>query len=141
MNCEHCGREFGAIIKVQDGAHVVCPSCGRTSSILPRVLLSNRTKFMFGSLFPVLVFVGYNLLLLGSVNGKGEALGFAGMGLMFASFILVPGLLVANCWMLFFRWEEKSWLFLGGLLLPFVVGFLEYLFLYGSRQTSEILFR
>ena len=131
MKCERCHREFEAVIKVQDGG-VVCSSCGHVSPIAHTAEreMPKSAKKIFGVLLPVLTFMGFDVLLCGSVGG-GER-GFAVMALTFASIVIIPGLLVANCWVLLFRWQKKYELFLAGLLLPVVVGFLEYLFVWGS---------
>lgn len=92
--------------------------------------ISFLSKLVFGWLLWMIVFVACQMLLIGSTSGTGS---WEGMTIFFGSLFMVPGLFVANCWVLPLRWSQRSSVFLAGLLLPAAMGLVEYLFLYGPR--------
>jgi len=85
---------------------------------------------VLGAFVPLIVFIGYDLLLFRSVAGKGEALGFAGMVLIFWSWIIIPGLFIANALILRISWKSRFGVLIAGFVLPAIIGVGDYLFLY-----------
>jgi len=55
--------------------------------------VSKGGKIRFGIVLPTTVLVAWQVVLIESTRGHG---GWAGMGLALRSFVLVPGLLIAN---------------------------------------------
>jgi hypothetical protein len=90
--------------------------------------VSTPSKIGYGILLPEIVFVAYQLILIGSTSGTGS---WDGMGVFFGSVFIVPGLLVANCWVIPIHWEQKGSAFLAGLMTPAVIGAIEFFWLYG----------
>jgi hypothetical protein len=88
-------------------------------------------KIGLGILLPVATFVGYQAALIGSTSGTGS---WDGMGIFFGSIVIVPGLLVLNCWVIPVRWVKKRSVFLAGAMLPAVIGFVEYFWLHGPYK-------
>jgi hypothetical protein len=93
-------------------------------------------KIGFGILIPVVFFVGYQLALIGSTSGTGS---WDGMSLFFGSLVIVPGLLVVNCWVLPLRWKRKFTLFFAGMMLPAAIGLVEYLWLQGPTKARAAI--
>jgi hypothetical protein len=95
----------------------------------PTASLSGLTKFGYGLALPVLVLFFCEAALLHSLSSSGS---WDGMGLAIATVISVPGILVANGWVLPLRWSARRHLFAAGLALPAVLLLVEYLWLYGG---------
>jgi len=93
--------------------------------------VSKGGKIGIGIMLPTTVFVAWQVVLIESTRGHG---GWAGMGLAFGSFVLVPGLLIANCWVLPWAWRRRRALFLSGLVLPGAIGILEYVLIRGESS-------
>lgn len=94
-------------------------------------VVSASGKIGLGILLPTMAFVAYQVVLIEAARGRGD---WAGMGLAFGSFVLVPGLLIANCWVLFRGWRRRLALLLSGFVLPGVIGVMEYV---GIRWESS----
>jgi len=92
-----------------------------------------RTKLTLGVMLPAGALLLFDLLLLRSVGGKGEDLGFAGMALYFRSFITVPAVLIASALLMRRDWKSKGAVFLAGMLPPTVVAVYEFISLYGHQ--------
>ncbi len=94
-----------------------------------------RLFHAFSSLFSLLTCVrqieATSLLLLLSVGGKGEDLGFAGMVLFFRSLITVPALAIANGLLMQRNWKSKDAVVLVGFIFPGILAVYEYFSLYG----------
>jgi hypothetical protein len=90
---------------------------------------SITVKVLYGVLFPIALFIAYQLALIKSASGTGQ---WDGMMIFFGSIVIVPGLLVANCWVIPVRWQRKGRAFLAGLALPAVIGVIEYFWLHGG---------
>ncbi len=88
-------------------------------------------KIGLGILLPVATFVAYQTALIGSTSGTGS---WDGMGIFFGSIVIVPGLLVLNCWVIPVRWVQKRSVFLAGAMLPAAIGLVEYLWLHGPYK-------
>jgi hypothetical protein len=71
------------------------------------------------------------VLLLGSVSGRGEALGFAGMALFFRLFIIVPLVLFVNALLMRPDWKSKGVVLLVGFMPPTAAAVYESVSLYG----------
>lgn len=98
--------------------------------------VSGAAKLSYGILLPILLFVFYQLVLIGSKDGSGS---WDGMSIFFGSLFIVPALLIANCWVLFIAWTRKFSLILAGILLPTVIGAMEFFWMHGpSRIHSAI---
>ena len=78
-------------------------------------------------------FLLFNVLLLRSVGGKGEALGLAGMALFFQSFIIAPLVFLANSLLMRRDWKRKGAVLLAGFVPPTAAAIYELLSLYGHR--------
>jgi len=97
------------------------------------VPVSGRTKVAFGVIVPISAFLAFDVLLLGSVGGKGEDLGFAGMALYFRSFIIVPLVFIANALLMRRDWKSKGAVLLAGFVPPTVAAVYEFLSLHGRQ--------
>lgn len=95
--------------------------------------VSGRTKLALGVALPLVLFVFFNVLLLGSVGGQGEALGFAGMALFFRLIIIVPLMFFANALLMRPAWKSKGVVLLVGFTPPIAAGVYEFVSLYGHR--------
>ncbi len=91
--------------------------------------LSGFAKFGYGLALPVLVLFLCQVLLLLSLSGSGS---WDGMGLGLATLFILPGMLVANCWVLPWPWTTRRQLFAAGLALPALLVLAEFLWLYGG---------
>lgn len=86
-------------------------------------------KIGYGMVLPVLAFLLYQALLIESLSGTGSWDGILlGLGLL----VMIPGLLLAGCWVLAWPWASRRGVFAAGLALPAVLALVEYLWLYGS---------
>lgn len=94
----------------------------------PRSPVSRAAKLGCGIVLPTVVFVIYQIVLLVSLDSGG---GWDGMAIAFGSLVIVPALLIANCWTLFLPWQRKSTLFFAGTALPALVGVMELLMVHG----------
>jgi len=91
--------------------------------------IKTGARIGYGIVLPVAAFVLYQALLLESLSGTGSWDGILiGLGLIF----MVPGLLLAGCWVLAWPWTSRLKVFAAGLALPAVLALVEYLWLYGS---------
>jgi len=95
--------------------------------------VSGRTKLPWGVILPISAFLVFDVLLLRSVGGKGEDLGFAGMALFFRSFIIVPLVFIANALLMRRDWESKSAVLLVGFVPPTAAAAYEFISLYGHH--------
>ncbi len=95
--------------------------------------VSGRTKLALGVTLPLTAFMLYHILLLRSVGGKGEDLGFAGMGLYFQSFIILPLVFFANALLMWRNWKSKVAVLLVGFIPPTAAAVYEFVSLYGHR--------
>lgn len=93
--------------------------------------LSGAAKFGYGVVVPVALFVAYQALLLLSLDSGG---GWDGMAIAFGSLVIVPALLIANCWLLFIAWERRLALVRAGSALPALVGIMELLLTHGPYR-------
>lgn len=80
--------------------------------------VSGLTKLALGVALPLAAFMLYHLLLLRSVGGKGEDLGFAGMALYFQSFIILPLVFFANAHLMWRNWTSRGVVLLVGFRPP-----------------------
>lgn len=91
-----------------------------------------------GVLLPLVLFVGWQYLLIASTSGTGS---WAGMTLFFASLAVVPALLVLDLWVLGVRWRGHFRCFFAGLALPALVGAFEGWLMYGPTAQHRSLDR
>ena len=63
--------------------------------------------------------------------------GFEAAWLVIVGVFVVPGLLVADCWLFFVPWSGRARVFLAGLALPALMGAVQAMFLYGPRDFSR----
>lgn len=61
------------------------------------------------------------------------------MGIFFGSLVIVPGLLVLNGWVIPVRWGRRRCVFLAGVMLPVVIGVIEYFWLHGPSRTRSAI--
>lgn len=91
--------------------------------------LKTGAKIGYGVVFPVVAFALYQAVLMESLSGTGSWDGILlGLGLVF----MIPGLLLAGCWVLAWPWASRRSVFAAGLVLPAVLALVEYLWLHGS---------
>jgi hypothetical protein len=90
--------------------------------------VSGGAKFGYGIFLPVVFFVACQILLILSLDSGG---GWDGIGLAFGSLVIVPALLIANCWVLFIVWRRRSTVILAGTMLPAGIGAMEFLLVHG----------
>ncbi len=88
--------------------------------------VSGRTKLALGVTLPLAVFVLLSVLLLGSVGGQGESLGFAGTALFLRLFIIVPLVFFANALLMRRDWKSTSAVLLAGFVPPTAAAVYEY---------------
>lgn len=93
--------------------------------------ISTLSKIGYGILLPNIIFVAYQYILINSTSGSGS---WDGMTIFFGSLFIVPGLLVANCWVTPIQWRRKSSIFVAGLMIPAVIGAISFLWLYGPDK-------
>lgn len=93
--------------------------------------VSTLSKIGYGIVLSETVFVAYQLTLIGSTSGTGS---WDGMTIFFGTLFIVPGLLVANCWVIPIQWSRRGTIFFAGLMVPAVIGVIEFLWLYGSDK-------
>jgi hypothetical protein len=85
----------------------------------------------YGLLLPVAGLIAFDFALGEASRGKG---GFEAAWLVILGVFVVPGLLVANCWLFFVRWAGRARVFLAGLALPALIGAAQVVILYGPRD-------
>lgn len=95
--------------------------------------VSGLTKLALGVTLPLTAFMLYHLLLLRSVGGKGEDLGFAGMALYFQSFVILPLVFFANALLMWRDWKSKGVVLLVGFMPPTAAAVYEFVSLYGRH--------
>lgn len=95
--------------------------------------LSITTKIGYGILLPSLAFLAYQFTLIETTRGDGS---WAGITLFFGLAWIMPGLLLMNCWVIPLRWQQKRSVFFSGLILPFVIGIAELIWLHGSSEMA-----
>jgi hypothetical protein len=95
--------------------------------------ISGRSKLAFGVILPVGAFLLFHLLLIGSIRGQGEDVGFAGMALYFRSFIIVSLVFISNGILMGRPWKNKRAVLLMGMLPPIVAATYEFISIYGRR--------
>jgi len=91
--------------------------------------LSGLAKFGYGVALPVLVLLVCQALLILSLDSSGS---WDGIGLALGSLVIVPGMLVANCWVLARPWIARGRILGAGLALPAALVFVEFLWLHGG---------
>jgi hypothetical protein len=96
-------------------------------------LVTGRTKVTLGVLLPIGAFLLFHVLLLQSVSGRGEDLGFAGMALFFRSFIIVPLVFIASALLMRRDWKSKGAVLLAGFVPPISAAVYEFVSLYGHQ--------
>lgn len=94
--------------------------------------VSKRMKLVCGVVLPLTAFLLFNSILLGSVSGQGEALGFAGMALFFRLLIILPLVLFANALLMCRGWRSKRAALFVGLVPPTAAALYEYFSIYGA---------
>ena len=92
--------------------------------------LSWKVILGFG-LLPVALLVAFDFMLGEASRGKG---GFEAAWLIIVGIFIVPGLLIANCWLFFVNWSGRTRVFFAGLALPTVMGAAQTELLYGPRE-------
>lgn len=98
--------------------------------------IKTGAKIGYGIVLPVAAFVLYQALLLESLSGTGSWDGILlGLGLVF----MVPGLLLAGCWVLAWPWTGRRKVFAAGLALPAVLALVEYLWLHGHPEVRTAI--
>jgi hypothetical protein len=97
--------------------------------------LPGGSKFFFGVALPLPLLFLCQAALLWSLDGSGS---WDGMGLVIGTVVAIPGLLLANCWILPLRWTSRWAVFLAGLALPAVLVLTGYLWLYGGAARRVI---
>jgi hypothetical protein len=63
--------------------------------------------------------------------------GFEAAFLVITGLVVVPGILVANCWLFFVRWPGRGTLLLAGLLLPGLMGLAQALLFFGPHRLLD----
>jgi len=96
---------------------------------VPATVLSGVTKVGYGLVLPVGVLLLCQVALLLTLDGSGS---WDGLGLAVGTLFIVPGMLVANGWVLAWRWTARRRLFVAGLALPAVLVGTEFLWLHGG---------
>jgi hypothetical protein len=102
------------------------------------VTLSSAAKFTYGILLPLAIFIAYQFALIGSDDGNGS---WDGMYIFFGSLVLVPALLVANCWVIPVRWRQRRRVFAAGMALPCLIAVPEYLFMHGPLSVQASILK
>ena len=92
---------------------------------------SSITKVALGVALPMVAFIIYDLCLFSSGSGKGEDTGFAGMGLVFGSAIVIPALLIVNSLIMIPQWKNKIVIILMGFIFPVITAIAQFKYLYG----------
>lgn len=100
-----------------------------TSQVVPI-----RTRFWLGTILPALVLVVLTSLLLATGGGRGEA----PMIVFFASFMAIPGLVLANCWTLFIAWQSRVRLAMSAAALPALFWLGALLFVHSTGRWREV---
>ena len=88
-------------------------------------------KIGYGILLPELAFIAIQFILIESTSGTGR---WDGMGIFFGSIFIIPGLLIANFWVVPIQWGRRSALLFSGLAIPAAIGAVEYLWLWGPSR-------
>lgn len=99
------------------------PATTRTINLL--------SKIGFGILLPAMIFVAYQFILIIWTDHSGSYDG----ALIIFGFLGVPGLMVAGCWVIPNQWGRRGSVFLAGLLIPAVVGAVEFFWLWAPINT------
>lgn len=97
-------------------------------------------RALFALVLAEVFFIACQALLIHSIDGTGS---WDGMGIAFGSLVLVPMLLVTNCWVVITRLRHKWMVLLTSLLIPGTTAILEYLWLnykFGVRNFMQHLF-
>ena len=95
--------------------------------------VSSRTKLVLGVMAPIGALLLFEVLLLRSVSGKGEDLGFAGMTLFFRSSIIVPLVFIANALLMRRDWKSKGAVLFAGFVPPTAAAAYEFVSFYGHQ--------
>jgi hypothetical protein len=96
--------------------------------------VTGRMKIALGIIFPLVAFLVFDVVLLRSVAGHGEDVGFAGMMVYFRSFILVPLVLFGNALLMRRDWKSRSAVLLVGFIAPTIAGVYEFVSIYGAHR-------
>jgi hypothetical protein len=56
------------------------------------------------------------------------------MSIFFGSIFIIPGLLIANCWVVPIQWGKRSAVYFSGLAIPAEIGAIEYFWLFGPDK-------
>lgn len=97
-------------------------------------------RALFALVLAEVFFIACQALLIHSTDGTGS---WDGMGIAFGSLVLVPMLLVTNCWVVLTRFRHKWTVLLASLFIPGTTAILEYLWLnykFGVRNLMQRLF-
>lgn len=92
--------------------------------------LAFRAILGWGLILPVASLVAFDVAIGEASRGTG---GFEAAWLAIVGFFVVPGMLLANCWLFFVRWSRRARVFLAGLVLPTLMGGAEAALMHGSR--------
>lgn len=98
------------------------------------------TRALFALVLAEVFFIACQALLIHSTDGTGS---WDGMGIAFGSLVLVPMLLITNCWVVLTRFRHKWKILLASLFIPGTTAILEYLWLnykFGVRNLMQRLF-
>jgi len=96
--------------------------------------VSRKAILGFGLLLPVAALVACDFIMGEASRGKG---GFEAAWLLIVGIFIVPGLLIANCWLFFVRWPGRLQVFFAGLVLPAIMGVTQAALLYGPREFNR----
>jgi hypothetical protein len=96
---------------------------------------SFKARVGYGILLPLAAFLGFQYELIESTRGDGT---FAGMGLAFGLFWIVPALLVMNGWVVPIAWQSRLTVFIAGTMLPSAIGVAEFLLVHPQQFMRNI---
>jgi hypothetical protein len=95
-------------------------------------------RLLIGVCAPVGLLMLLLTLIVEGARGGGEHAGFAAMYIVWISFIAVPVILLANCWLLFGARRAAWRLFVLGSIMPMAYGALATIAVHASRGVSEV---
>jgi hypothetical protein len=88
----------------------------------------------WGLLVPAVLLTGWDVILGGASRGSG---GFEAAFLVITGLVVIPGIVVANCWLYFVRWPGRGTLLLAGLVLPGLMALAQTLLFFGPRRLLD----
>lgn len=89
-------------------------------------------RLLIGVCAPTAMLIVYLAMIFESARGRGEQAGYGAMYIFWASFVAVPSVGLANCWVLFRVWPRWWGLFGAGMLLPIAYGAVALVGVHGS---------